>query len=59
MISQGRDTSRPAKTEAFSALAGQVCEWFVLCSNEVTHYEPHPILGPFPACDRCMKVVDR
>ena len=33
-----------------------MCEWFLRCTNEATHLEPHPILGEVPACDRCVKI---
>jgi len=29
------------------------CEWFLLCDNEATQTEPHPIVGDVPICDRC------
>jgi hypothetical protein len=32
------------------------CEWFAGCQNEATHLEPHPILPPVPACDRCPEI---
>lgn len=38
---------------AAEADAPATCEWFALCTNAATHDEPHPILGPVPACDRC------
>lgn len=30
-----------------------ICGWFLLCDRPATHLEPHPMLGPIPACDRC------
>lgn len=30
-----------------------MCEWFLLCTNEATTTESHPILGDVPICDRC------
>lgn len=31
----------------------QLCQWFAKCDRPATHLEPHPVLGPVPACDRC------
>jgi hypothetical protein len=33
------------------------CEWFLLCANEATTTEPHPILGQVPICVRCAEKV--
>lgn len=32
------------------------CSWFAMCAEPATHYEPHPILGLVPACDRCPQI---
>ena len=35
------------------------CAWFFLCVNQAVAYQPHPILGQVPICDRCKaKIVD-
>jgi hypothetical protein len=31
------------------------CHWFAKCDRQATHLEPHPVLGPTPACDRCVE----
>lgn len=36
-----------------------LCEWFALCTNVATGYEPHPILGEVPICDRCREKIER
>lgn len=36
---------------------GYDCEWFLLCENEATTTEPHPILGDVPICERCAAKV--
>lgn len=36
--------------------AGTTCEWFAMCGEPATHYEPHPILGRVPSCDSCPRV---
>jgi hypothetical protein len=33
------------------------CDAFVLCENEATHEQPHPILGHVPCCDRCARLI--
>ncbi|MFC9432732.1 hypothetical protein [Nocardia sp. NPDC057030] len=32
------------------------CHWFALCDRQATHLEPNPMLGPTPACDRCVAI---
>ena len=32
------------------------CHWFAKCDRQATHLEPHPVLGPQPACDRCPEI---
>lgn len=34
-----------------------VCQWWVMCGNPATKFEPHPILGAVPICDRCAALV--
>lgn len=29
------------------------CQWFALCTNEASRFEPHPALGAVPICARC------
>lgn len=33
------------------------CEWFLMCVNQATTTEPHPILGNVPICARCQTKV--
>ena len=35
------------------------CQWFLLCENEATTTEPHPVLGAVPICGRCADKVAR
>lgn len=29
------------------------CAWFALCDHTAIGFEPHPILGDVPICERC------
>jgi len=35
------------------------CEWFLLCKNQATKTEPHPILGEVPICERCSTKLEK
>lgn len=39
--------------------AQTVCEWFVMCTNEATTTQSHPVLGDVPICDRCLQKYKR
>lgn len=38
---------------------GTECQWYLLCTNEATLLEPHPILKQVPICQRCKDKVDK
>jgi hypothetical protein len=29
------------------------CQWFALCDEPATHFQPHPVLTAVPCCDGC------
>lgn len=51
----GGPGARPLELPELAGIEALVrrCEWFALCENEASHYEPHSILGSVPCCDRC------
>lgn len=36
-----------------------VCMWVLMCENDATHTQSHPILGEVPICDRCQATYDK
>ena len=35
------------------------CQWFLLCPNEATTTQAHPILGDVPVCNRCKEFAEK
>lgn len=36
-----------------------VCEWYLMCENEASTLEVHPILGDVAICERCKAKNER
>lgn len=35
------------------------CQWVLMCENDATGTQSHPILGDVPICDRCQRSYDK
>jgi hypothetical protein len=36
-----------------------VCKWYLLCENEATTFEKHPVLKTVAICERCKAKNER